>query len=401
MLKNFFKVAVRNLWRQRGYSFLNIFGLAVGMACGLLILLWIRDEEAVDNYHVKGDRLYSVYERQYYDGKIESGHFTPGVLPDEMKRVLPEVEMACGFNAGDRMTFQVGNKILKEDGAEAGADFFRMFSYPLLAGDASTALASPAGLAISRKMAIAFFGSPEAAIGKAIRNENRRDLTVTAVFEDLRSTTSQKFDYVMNWHAYLDDNTWAKDWGNNGPETLLLLRKDAVASRFDKEITHFLDKYNKYQSKSFRIELGIQRFGDRYLHSQIVNGKFVGGRIEYVKLFSLVAIFILCIACINFMNLTTARSVKRAKEIGIRKVVGAMRPALIRQFLGEAILLACISILLAIGIVFLVLPGFNQLTGKQIVFPFGSASFWLSLLALTIFTGVLSGSYPALFLSSL
>ncbi|HEV2355601.1 MAG TPA: ABC transporter permease [Puia sp.] len=400
MLKNFFKVAFRSLWRQRGYSFLNIFGLAVGMACSLLILLWIRDEEAVDNYHVNGDRLYSVYERQYYDGKIESGHFTPGVLPDEMKRVLPEVEIASGFNGGDRMTFQVGNKILKEDGAEAGADFFRMFSYPLLAGNASTALASPAGLAISRKMATAFFGSPEAAIGKAIRNENRRDLTVTAVFEDLPTTTSQRFDYVMNWYAYLDDNNWAKDWGNNGPQTLLLLRKGVVASRFDKDITHFLDKYNKYQSKSFRIELGVQKFGDMYLHSQIVNGKFVGGRIEYVRLFSLVAIFILCIACINFMNLTTARSVKRAKEIGIRKVVGAVRPALIRQFMGEAILLAFISILLAAGIVLLALPAFNQLTGKGIRFPFASGSFWLSLLALTLFTGILSGSYPALFLSS-
>lgn len=400
MIKNFFKVAFRSLWRQKGYSFLNIFGLAIGMACSLLILLWIRDEVAVDNFHAKGDRLYSVYERQYYDGKIESGHYTPGVLPEEMKKTLPDVEMSSGFDGGQRMTFQVEDKILKEDGAFAGADFLRMFSYPLLEGSAETALAQPVGMAISRKMAVAFFGSPEAAIGKTIRNENRRDLKVTAVFEDLPSIASGKFDFLINWYAYLDDNSWAKDWGNNGPETLMLLRKDANPAAFDGKITHFLAKYNKYMSKSFYIELGIQRFGDVYLHGQIVNGKIEGGRIEYVRLFSLVAIFILCIACINFMNLTTARSVKRAKEIGIRKVVGAVRPALIRQFMAEAILLAMLSAVIALGMVLLALPAFNHLTGKEIVFPYASASFWLSLVVLTIVTGVLSGSYPALFLSN-
>jgi putative ABC transport system permease protein len=400
MIKNFFKVAFRNLWRQKGYSFLNIAGLAIGMACSLLILLWIRDEEAVNNFHTKGDRLYSVYERQYYDGKIQSGHYTPGVLPDEMKKVLPDVEMSSGFDGGERMTFQVGDKILKEDGAFAGADFFRMFSYPLLEGKAESALTAPVSVAISRKMAVAFFGSPRAAIGKTLRNENRRDLKVTAVFEDQPSTVSDKFDFVINWFAYLEDNDWAKDWGNNGPQTLLLLRKDAHAAAFDGKITHFLVKYNKYMSKSFYIELGIQRFGDIYLHGQIVNGKIEGGRIEYVRLFSLVAIFILCIACINFMNLTTARSVKRAKEIGIRKVVGAVRPALVRQFMAEAVLLAAISVMLALGIVLLALPAFNQLTGKEIVFPYASASFWLSLAGLVLVTGLISGSYPALFLSS-
>jgi putative ABC transport system permease protein len=399
MLKNIFKVAFRGLWKQKGYSFLNIFGLAIGMAASLLILLWIRDEEAVDNFHAKGDRLYSVYEDQYYDGKVESGHFTPGVLPDELKKVFPEVELASGFNGEDRMTFQVGDKILKQDGAEAGADFFRMFSYPLLAGTAESALKGPADLAISRKMAVAFFGSPEAAIGKSIRNENRRDLKVTAVFQDLPSTVSRKFDYVLNWFAYQEDNGWTKDWDNNGPETLVLLRKDADPAKFGRQIKKLLTKYDKYQNKSFYIDLGVQRYGDIYLHNEIKNAKITGGRIDYVRLFSIVAIFILCIACINFMNLTTARSVKRAKEIGIRKVVGAVRPGLIGQFMSEAILLAFISIVFALGIVLLALPGFNQLTGKSIVFPYASGSFWLSLLALATITGLISGSYPAFFLS--
>jgi len=400
MIKNFFKVAIRGLWKQKGYSFLNIFGLAMGMTCSLLILLWIRDEKSVDNFHANGDRLYSVYENQYYDGKISSGFYTPGVMPDEMKKVLPEVEMAAGFTGMGFNTFQVGDKIMKQNGDAAGADFFRMFSYPLLEGSPATALASPASMAISRKMAVAFFGSPHAAIGKAIRFDNRKELTVMAVFEDLPGIASDKFDYLFNWWAWLDDNNWAKDWGNNGPNTLLLLRKDANAALVTRKITHFLDKYNKEQSKAFRIELGMERFGDVYLHSNIVNGQIEGGRIEYVRLFSIVAIFILCIACINFMNLTTARSVKRAKEIGIRKVVGAVRPALIRQFMGEAVLLAFFSVLLALGMVLLVLPGFNQLTGKEIAFPFSSSSFWLSLAGLTLVTGIFSGSYPALFLSS-
>jgi putative ABC transport system permease protein len=400
MLKNFLKLALRSMWKQKGYSFLNIFGLALGMACSILILLWIRDEKSTDNYHTNGDRIYSIYERQYYDGKVSAFFGSPGILSDEMKKVLPEVEMASGFNWSSKATFQVGDKILKEEGRDAGADFFRMFSYPLLQGTPATALSTPVSIAISRKMAADFFGSPQAAIGQVIRFENRRQYKVTAVFEDLPENTSNKFDYLINWTSWLDDNAWAKDWGNNGPQCFILLRKDANPALFTKKLTHFLDTYNKDQGKTFHIELDMERFGDVYLHSNFVNGRIEGGRIEYVRLFSIVAIFILLIACINFMNLTTARSLRRAKEIGIRKVVGAVRPALIRQFFGEAIVLSAFSIILALGMVLLLLPAFNQLTGKSIGFPFDVSSFWLSLLALTLITGIVSGSYPALFLSA-
>src|ERR1700760_4179766 len=163
MLKNFLKVAFRNLWKHKGYSFLNIFGLALGMTCSLLILLWVQDERSVDNYHANGARLYSVYENQYYDGKVSSGFYTPGILAAQMKKDLPEVEMSSSFNWPSNNTFQVGEKILKQTGRNADADFFRMFSYPLLAGTPSTALATPVSIAISRKMADAFYGSPKAA----------------------------------------------------------------------------------------------------------------------------------------------------------------------------------------------------------------------------------------------
>lgn len=400
MLKNFFKVAIRNLWKHKGYSFLNIFGLAMGMTCSLLILLWINDERSVNSFHANGARLYSVYERQYYDGKIEAGYYTPGILPPEMKKAIPEVELASSFSWRDKNTFQVGDKILKEEGSSAGADFFRMFSYPMLQGNAATALSTPVSIAISRKMAADFFGGPQAAIGKTIRYENKKDFTVMAVFENLPENTSDKFDFIINWDVFLADNQWAKEWGNNGPRTFLLLRKDANPALVTRKITRFLDNYNKEQGKGFRIELGMQRYGDVYLHSNFKNGQIEGGRIEYVRLFSIVAIFILLIACINFMNLTTARSVKRAKEIGIRKVVGAVRPGLIRQFLSEAILLSFFSVILALALVILVLPAFNHLTGKHISFPYGSSFFWGSLAALTLITGAVSGSYPALFLSS-
>ncbi len=400
MIKNFFKVAVRNLWKHKGYSFLNIFGLAMGMTCSLLILLWIRDEQSVDGFHTKGDRIYRVYERQYYDGKIEAGYYTPGVLAAEMKKVVPEVELASGFTWEDNGTFQVGDKIMKEKGSAAGTDFFQIFSYPLLQGNPATALPSLSNIAISRKMAVDLFGSPREAMGKTIRYQNRKNFMVSSVFEDLPENTSDKFDYLLHWDTFLEENSWAKEWGNNGPSTYLLLRKDASPALVTKKITKFLDNYNKEQSKSFRIELGMQRAADIYLHASFKNGEIAGGRIEYVRLFSIVAIFILLIACINFMNLTTARSVNRAKEIGIRKVVGAVRPALVRQFISEAVLLAFFSMILAMAMVILLLPAFNQLTGKHIVFPYGSSSFWWWMAALTLITGVFAGSYPALFLSS-
>ena len=175
MLKNFLKVALRNMWKQKGYSFLNIFGLAIGMTCSLLILLWIWDEKSMDNFHVNGSRLYSIYERQFYDGKIDAGYYTPGLLPEQMKKVLPEVELATGFTWFEKTTWQVGDKILKEQGRNASADFFRMFSYPLVQGTPATALATPVSLAISRKMANEFFGSPQAAIGQAMRFQNKRN----------------------------------------------------------------------------------------------------------------------------------------------------------------------------------------------------------------------------------
>ncbi|MDP4129790.1 MAG: ABC transporter permease [Bacteroidota bacterium] len=402
MIKNYLLTAVRNMLRNKAFSVINILGLALGLACSLLIFLWVRDERSMDRFNSNTNRLYNVYERQYSGGRINVQYNTPGILADEMKRVLPEVQYASSFtNFKPENTFQVGDKILKENGGYAGRDFFNMFSYPLLAGRKATALGAPADMAISRKMATDFFGTPQQAMGKTIRFENSQDFRVSAVFENLPENASTQFDYLINWQSFLEKYPGLKSWGNTGVSTYVLLKNGVSPDVFAQTALHFLSRYNNYYNNSYREELITQRFDEKYLHSRYNSqGQPQGGRIEYVQLFSLVAIFILLIACINFMNLTTARSVKRAKEIGIRKTVGAFRSALILQFIGEAILTAFISMAIAMAIVTLFLPVFNEITQKHILLPVTDASVWPVLLLITLITGIIAGSYPALFLSS-
>lgn len=399
MLKNYFLVAWRNMIRNRTFSTINILGLALGLACSLSILLWVRDERSVDAFHRNGDRLYYVYERNYMGGKLQTWYWTQGPLADELKKEIPDVQAAISMSWPDVHTFAVGDKIIKEDGFAAGADYFTMFSYPLLEGSAKDALNSPDGLAISRKMAVALFGSPAVAIGKAIRYENKKDFVVKAVFEDLSPQVSVRGNYIMSWSGYAEDgNDWVRDWDAVDPRTCILLRPGSNVAAVEARIRNIPSKFET-EVKDIRIELGLQRFSDYYLRSEFRDGVPTTGRIEYVRLFSLVALFILLIACINFMNLTTARSLKRAKEIGVRKVMGAARGLLIRQFIGEAILMAVVSVLLALIIVQMTLPAFNQLTGKEIALPLARPDFWLSLAGITLLTGLLSGSYPAFYLS--
>ncbi len=400
MFKNYFKTTFRNLWKSKAFSLINIFGLALGIACSLLIMLWVYDEYSEDSFHKNGAQLYSIYERQNHDGQITANHQSPGIMADEMKKVLPEVQYATNSAWNDLSTFEANNKIIKEDGNYAGPDFFKMFTYPLLQGSKVTALQSPVDIAISKKMAEDFFGSPAEAIGKTIRYQNKKDLKVTAVFDNVPKNSSTQFDYIINWQTFLENNDWAKDWTNNGPRCYIMLRQGTAPKAFEKKITRFLDNYNKQQTPNDYVRLGIERYGDIYLHSNFKNGELSGGRIQYVQLFSIVAVFILLIACINFMNLTTARSLKRAKEIGVRKVVGALRSSLIRQFIGEALLVVTLAVFFALLIVMLALPQFNELTQKQIIIPFNLQYFWLSIAGLILITGFISGSYPALYLSS-
>ncbi|HMI62038.1 MAG TPA: ABC transporter permease, partial [Puia sp.] len=391
MLKNYFRIGWRAIRNNKAFSLINILGLALGLTCSLLIFLWVQDERSMDNFHANGDRLYAVFERVYVDGNINGGYNTPGPLAPELRRLSPEIEYASGSAMPDKLSFEAADKIIKMEGGFADSDYFKMFSYPLLEGSPLTALNSPVSVAISEKMAKQFFGSAATALGKAIRCENKKDLSVTAVFADCPRNVSQKFDFLINWPTLQELNPSIKNWNVNGPNTQLLLKPGADPMAVRMKIKKFLDAYNKEQTASYRIELDMQPFGDGYLHSNFKNGRIEGGRIEYIGIFSLVAVFILLIACINFMNLTTALSGKRAKEIGVRKVAGALRFSLVRQFLGEALFITSLSVVLSLIGVSLLLPLFNQWTGKQIEWPLTNGFYWLGIAALTLVTGLIAG----------
>lgn len=407
MLRNYLKIALRNLLKNKAFNAINVLGLTLGMTCCLFIFLWVLDEVQVDNFHANGKTLYTLYQTVTANGKSEGNYSTPirsreGPLLSNMKAAVPEIKYQSFYATGYELpwghpeTFQVGDKKIKLEGSRASRDFFTMFSYPIIAGSSLTALNDISSLAISRKMAGMFFGSPQKAIGKTLRYENKLDFVVTAVFEDLPAQNSLRFDFLLNWEAQLKK----LEWSSNNFQTYIQLTDKADVNLVETKINRFLQPRLANNERS-TIHIGMQRFGDQYLHNHFVNGNPVDGRIEYVHLFNGVAIFLLLIACVNFMNLATARSVKRAKEIGVRKVVGSSRIDLIGQFLGESLLLSLLAVTASLLLVYLLLPAFNQFTGKQIASPVAQPFFWVALIGLTVGTGLVAGSYPALFLSSL
>lgn len=386
------------MFKHRASTFINIIGLSVGLACSLMTILWIRDEQSVDGFHANGDNLYQIYERQTIEGRVEASYLTQGLLADELKKNFPEITYATGMEQKAFRTFEAGKKVVKQEGTYAGADFFKMFSYPLLLGNAETALLNTNDIAISRKMAEIFFGSPQKALGNTLRHENTDNLRVTAVFENVPANSTQKFEFLRSWKAFSSENlSWINNWRSASPATYIQLNANADPVKVSNKIKDFISQHLPESS----IQLALQPYTRRYLHSNFKNGEVDGGRIEYVRLFGIAAAFIMLIACINFMNLATARSTKRAKEVGVRKVVGAGRNTLIAQFLCEAMLLTVIAISVAVALLMVLLPAFNHITAKQLTIPFLSARFWLTLLILFVITGVVAGGYPAFFLASL
>lgn len=411
MLKSYFIIAWRSIARHKIPAAINVTGLALAMTCCLFILLWVQDEKSVDNFHANGKNLYVAYETIKADGKRTGSYSLPlrydsnitRSLLDDIKDAVPEVKGMALYTTGYELpwghaeTFRVGDKLLKLEGSRAGKDFFTMFSYRLLAGNPQTALSDISSIAISRTMAAQFFGSPQQALGKTLRYENRLDLVVTAVFENLPPQSSFKFEFLINWEA---QKKGLLEYGSNGFYTCLQLAETANLAGTEAKINRFLQtRLDKKQDGD--IEIGLQPFADRYLHDVFVNGKPATGRITYVRIFSGVALFILVIACINFMNLATARATKRAKEIGLRKVVGSTRGHLIAQFFSEALLLTLGALAISFALLYLLLPAFNLFTGKEMVPPLAQPVFWKYVIGLLLITGLVAGSYPALYLSSL
>jgi len=398
MIKNHIKIAWRNIIKHKVNALINIVGLSVGLACTLMIMLWIQDERSVDDFHANGKHLYQVYERQTNQGKVDASYLTQGLLASELKKNIPDIKYAAGMDQIFPRTFEVNKKVIKQDGTYAGADFFRMFSYKLLQGNIEHALSGPKDIAISRKMAEIFFGSAEKAMGKTLRYENNENLQVTAVFENVPTNSSQQFDFLRSWTAFVTDNaSWANNWKSASPATFVQLNENADPDKVNSKIKNFIRRY----TPEANTQLVLQPFTERYLNANFKNGEIDGGRIEYVRLFGVVAAFILLIACINFINLATARSTKRAKEVGVRKVIGAGKSTLIAQFLAEAMLLTLIAVGFAIALMVVFLPAFNALTAKQLAIPFLSAGFWLILSGIFVTTTLVAGCYPAFFMASL
>ena len=396
MIKNYFKTAWRNLLNNKTFSLINIFGLALGMTCSLVIMLWLKDEYNRDRFHQNDKRLCRVMENQYFSGSISTFESTPGIFAENIVKDIPEIQLASQMLWEEEPLFTVNNTFDKEKGRYVQKDFLKMFSYKLAKGNAASALDRPDGVVISKKMAEKYFKGTDP-IGKMMKVDSRDNVMVTGVLEEIPELSSLKFDFLMSYDLWFKRNDWAKDWGNNGPRCYVLLAANTSIDKVNAKIKNYL----KTKNKESNIELFLQNYGESYLYSNWDNGKQNGGRIDYVRIFSVVAVIILLIACINFMNLATARSLKRAREIGVRKVVGAGKRQLIAQFIGESLFVSFLALCLTLLIVALLLPAFNTLTEKHLSINFADPSFLLLLLGLTLGTGIISGSYPALFMSSL
>jgi putative ABC transport system permease protein len=402
MIRTYFKTGWRNLVRNKTYSLINILGLSLGVTASMLSALWVADEYNVDGFHEGLDRIFVVTSTEYAGHEITYGGYdTPALLGEELPKIFPEIEYAAGYSPAFFNTFAHNGHVEMLPGVFAGADFFKIFSYPIIAGSRNTALGTAESIAISRKVANNFFGSPENALDQSLKFQNYRELKITAVFEDLNDDSSEHFEYAISYDLFKErEHSWIDNWHNSGPVTFLKLSDHADNNALKSKIRLLIKDYDKEWSDLDRLELSLQPYGEKYLHSNFRNGVVDGGRIEYVRLFTIIAAFILLIACINFMNTSTARSIKRAKEIGVRKVVGAARMVLASQFMVEAFLFTSIAVLFSVVLMTALLPGFNLVVSKHITAPVTNVTFWFGLLLLTLITAAISGSYPAFLLSS-
>lgn len=391
MIRNYFIVSWRHLIRNRLLSAINIIGLALGMSCSLLIWLWINDEWHMDKNYKDIDRLYFVRQT---NGVYTNG-YTPGPLAEALKRDIPDVEKATRFTSWTNdYLIQAGQTATKEIGMYVSDDFFDVFQFPAVQGNASLAIHSPGKLVITRRLAQKLFGSLNV-VGRTVRLNDEKYYQVGAVIENIPSNVSLQADWLTNLAGNEED--WMENWGNNSFRTYVKLLPTSQSAQAEARMKGLLKRY-KADATDDPI---LQPLGDTYLYGEYTNGKPTGGRISYVRNFGLVAFLILLIACVNFMNLATARSSLRAKEVGVRKVVGARRSSLAGQFMGEAVLLSLLAMGLALGLLTLLLPALNQLVGKQLSINILSLSFWFSVLLLVSLTSLVAGSYPALFLSAM
>ncbi len=406
MLRSYFKIALRNLIKNKGYTFINIAGLAAGMAVALLIGLWIWDELTYNTYHKNYDRLAQVWQHNLYNGVKGSQVSNPYLMAEEIRNNFGsdfKYVLQSTWNFGRILT--VGEKKFNKSGMYWEPQVIDMLSIRLLQGDPDKALSDPYSIILSQSVANAYFEDGNA-VGQTMRVNNKTDVKITGVYEDLpHNSRFREMGWIMPWQLYLTESEWIKNmddpWGSNFTQTWAQIAENADMEEVSAKIVNV--KYNKLRTDSdrqYKPEVFLHPMYKWRLYSDFREGKNVGGRIEFVWMFGVIGVFVLLLACINFMNLSTARSEKRAKEVGIRKSIGSMRSQLINQFFCESVVVAVLAFTVSLGLVYLALPAFNEVADKKLTVLWSSPNFWLIGVGFSLFTGILAGSYPALYLSS-
>ncbi len=398
MIRNYFKIAWRNLFQNKTYSFLNVFGLTIGFVCAALIFLWVEDEVNFDKFNAKKDVLFYVQENMKYDTYVFTHGSTPGLLGPAIQEEIPGIANTCRTNEGrTSLLFSINDNPVYASGKYVEPSIFDMFTLPFIQGNAINAFKELHSIVLTEKTAKKFFGNETNIVGQTIKVDNEQDYIITGILKDIPENSSLKFEWLMPFKIYYDQNPWLENWRNNGISTYVELKPETEVTSVDKLLIDFIH----LREPTSLARPFLWSMNDWRLYNDFENGLPTGGgRIEYVQLFTLIAWIILIIACINFMNLATARSEKRSREVGVRKVLGARKIGLIAQFTSEALLLSFLASLLAILIIILVLPFFNLLVEKQLGLVDNLSGHLGTLLLLTLLCGIIAGSYPSLYLSS-
>ncbi|MEM7548743.1 MAG: ABC transporter permease [Bacteroidota bacterium] len=400
MIRNYFKLFFRSLQRNSVYSFINIAGLSVGLACSMLIMLWVFDEYNFDSFNKNYNSLYRVLMNYDYEGTVETNEGLPYPLKKVLDEQIPEIKNSAYVSWGEEYLFEYKNNNIVRQGLHVSPKFLEMFTYDFIEGDIITALNDANNVLISESLAEDLFGG-EKVLGKYIKLNNDKDFVVTGILKNVPQHSTFQFDFLIPWSNY-ERQEWLKDteedWNDNSFRIFVELHKDASIVQANEKANPLVRK-NLLEDPSNK-QVWFYPISGWRLYSEFKNGVAEGGRIEYVRLFTIIAFFVLIIACINFMNLATARSEKRAREVGIRKSLGSGKMGLIFQFLSESVLMTLISFLLGLTIIQLSLNTFNELIGKELTMPYTSGVFWAISILFILTIGLFSGSYPAFFLSS-
>ncbi|WP_299607398.1 ABC transporter permease [uncultured Aquimarina sp.] len=395
MITNYIKVAFRSLLKNKGYSFLNIFGLAIGITCASLIFLWVEDEVSFNKDFARQDHIYYTPTNQNYEEEWRTFYSTPGPLAQAMKDEIPGVIRATRSSSEERL-FTVGDRAINRTGRYADADFLDIFSLEFIEGSIKGAFENPEAIVVTQETAEFLFGKNEKVLGKTVKLNNKDNYLITGVVENLPENVSFPFDWVAPFERYRNGAEWMTEYGSNFSDTFVELSPEANVVEVNEKVKALIPAKDP-ESDTYAF---LHPMKDWYLRSKFEGGKKVGGKITYVRLFSLIALIILLIACINFMNLSTARSEKRANEVGVRKAIGSSRSRLIIQFVSESMMMACFAAIISIILLVVLLPQFNLLIDKNLVLGLSKPSHIGILLVITIVCGLFAGLYPAFYLSS-